>query len=135
MSTTLSTEPPISPLSARVSFLTLEAHFTKKFTELCARPSLKRRVSKVKDPSDVFSGEGNFADPWLVDWLPDEPANPRNWKKSLKWVLTIHLAINCLNPGFTGSSYVPCVQAIRHRFPETTAEVGVLGLSLYMFGG
>jgi hypothetical protein len=81
-----------------------------------------------------YPGKGTRESPYLVDWLPDEPANPYNWRSSYKWFVTAIVAIATLCIAFSSSSYSPAVQQIIRAFPGTNLEMGIAGLSLYVLG-
>ena len=111
---------------------TLEIHIVNRFASRFAPQS---DVSDTAHrPEKVFAGSGSASDPYVVDWLPDEPANPYNWNRRFKWILTAHLAINCLVPVFISSSYVAAVEDLTVYFPGTSIELGISGLSLYLVG-
>jgi hypothetical protein len=112
--------------------LTLENSLAGPFTR---QLSIDKRTQFSPSPSArPYQGEGSMDDPYIVDWLPGEPANPLNWKRSFRWLVTLHLAVNCLCPVFASSSYVGAVEGIIVHFPGTSEEVGILGLSLYVLG-
>ena len=116
--------------------LTLENDLAKWFTNRFAppRPSTTVNDSAIEKPDDVPKGTGSASDPYIVNWSPGDPGNPYNWRRGFKWALTAHLAINCLAPVYTSSSYVAGVEDLIVKFPGTSAELGIAGLSLYLLG-
>ncbi|GFZ43119.1 hypothetical protein JCM24511_00837 [Saitozyma sp. JCM 24511] len=122
-------------MSAKIAIapdISLERSIAARITRrLCVD---KGRIQPLVAQSNPFQGSGTLDDPYLVDWLPGEVANPLNWKKGFRWLITVHLAINCLCPVFCGSSYVAAIPGIMACFPPTSEELGILGLSLYVLG-
>ncbi|KAL7422000.1 hypothetical protein Q5752_003772 [Cryptotrichosporon argae] len=98
---------------------------------------LSRVLSTVPAPAspepNPYKGSGTREDPYLVDWLPGELANPYNWKSSYRWFVTAIVAISTLCIAFASSSYSGAIADISGRFGVST-EVGILGLSLYVVG-
>jgi hypothetical protein len=124
--------PEMSAKIAIAPDISLERSIAARITRrLCVD---KGRIQPLVAQSNPFQGSGTLDDPYLVDWLPGEVANSLNWKKGFRWLITVHLAINCLCPVFCSSSYVAAIPGIMARFPPTSEELGILGLSLYVLG-
>jgi len=81
-----------------------------------------------------YPGLGTPEDPYLVDWLDDEPANPYNWRPAFKWTTMAIIAISTLCISFASSSYSSAIPDIMKTFKGTTQEQGISGLSLYVLG-
>jgi hypothetical protein len=81
-----------------------------------------------------YPGSGTPEDPYLVDWLDDEPANPYNWRPAFKWTTMAIIAISTLCISFASSSYSSAIPDIMKTFKGTTQEEGIAGLSLYVLG-
>ncbi|ORX34296.1 major facilitator superfamily domain-containing protein [Kockovaella imperatae] len=113
---------------------TLEADLARPFTNRFAPRSSPPSVTPGESQSKPYNGSGTQDDPFIVDWLPDESANPYNWNRRFKWGLTLHLALNCLAPVYTSSAYVAGVEDLVVAFPGTSVESGISGLSLYLLG-
>lgn len=95
-------------------------------------PSITRPLEPpVENP---YPGKGTIEDPYLVDWLPEERANPYNWSTAYKWLVTGVVAAATLCIAFVSSSYSAAVQDVMLDFPGTTTEEGIAGLSLYVLG-
>lgn len=82
-----------------------------------------------------FPGSGAPDDPYLVDFLRGEhdPANPYNWSRGRKWLITAVIALATFGISFASSSYSAGIEGIREEFGATEEE-GVAGLSLYVLG-
>ena len=131
----LQDRPVLSP--RKLSNLTVsinEPSFAGPFTRRYAPPISAPSPVSARPESHPFPGAGTALEPYLVDWLPGEPANPYNWNKRFKWILTVHLALNCLCPVFATSSYVGAIESVLVQFPQTSEEVALLGLSLFLLG-
>ncbi len=81
-----------------------------------------------------YPGSGSAEDPYLVDWLPGEAANPYNWKSSFRWTVTAIIAVATLCIAFASSSYSAALQDVLVVFPGTKQETGIAGISLYVLG-
>lgn len=81
-----------------------------------------------------YPGSGTPSDPYLVDWLPDEPANPYNWSSARRWLYTLIAAFSCLCIAFASTSYSAAVEDIVKAYPGTTQETAIAGISLYVLG-
>jgi MFS family permease len=81
-----------------------------------------------------YKGHGTTSDPYLVDWLPDERANPYNWSSAYRWMVTFVIAVSALCVAFASSSYSAAIQDLHREFPNMGQEEGIAGLSLYVLG-
>jgi len=80
-----------------------------------------------------YPGSGTLDDPYLVDWLPGERANPYNWATSYRWAVTAVVAFSCLCISFASSSYSAAIPELEEKF-GMSSTVAILGLSLYVVG-
>ncbi|KAL1411387.1 hypothetical protein Q8F55_002343 [Vanrija albida] len=80
-----------------------------------------------------YPGLGTAADPYLVDFLPGEQANPYNWSTAYRWGVTAVVALSTLCIAFCSSAYASTLGDVERRFGVST-EVGIVGLSLYVLG-
>ncbi|KAK4684912.1 hypothetical protein P7C73_g5250, partial [Tremellales sp. Uapishka_1] len=83
-----------------------------------------------------FLGNGTADDPYLVDWIPGELANPYNWPDGFKWYLTVLAAIVTLCSAFGSSVYAGAIEEIMKTL-GASQELATAGISLYVlcFGG
>ena len=70
---------------------------------------------------------------YLVDWEPNDPANPRNWSTSYKSWITFQLGMLALSASMGSSIISPAEDSIRH-YTHISSEVAVLPISLYILG-
>lgn len=85
---------------------------------------------KVPNP---YPGKGTVDDPYLVDWLIGESANPYNWGNAYRWTVTAVVAMATLCISFASSAYSAAIADIESHF-HVSSTVAVLGLSLYVVG-
>lgn len=96
---------------------------------------LSGRSSAGSEPKylNTYPGTGTEDDPYLVDWLPGERANPYNWRTSYRWAVTAVVAMSCLCISFASSSYSAAIPEIATKY-HVSNTVSILGLSLYVVG-
>jgi len=99
-----------------------------------------------------FPGKGTANNPYIVDWDLGEPANPYNWTKRRKCIVTaqvlncamifimifyqvyyLQLALSTFTVSFGSSSYSGGLSFIEHDL-HISEDVTVLGISLYVLG-
>lgn len=98
-------------------------------------PNASRPASPSHESEESpYPGAGTPEDPYLVDWLDDEPSNPYNWRPAFKWTTMAIIAISTLCISFASSSYSSAISDIMVQFEGTTQEQGIAGLSLYVLG-
>ncbi|GFZ48386.1 hypothetical protein JCM24511_06134 [Saitozyma sp. JCM 24511] len=123
-----------SPLST-----SLQEPLATTLLKPCPSPSISLSLSAlpvlpsgyIKPP---YPGSGTPSDPYLIDWLPDEPANPCNWSSSRRWIYTLIVAFSCLCIAFASTSYSAAVKDIIKAYPGTTQETAIAGIRLYVLG-
>jgi len=89
-----------------------------------------RDIEKEADapkPKSYIDGPPN--DPNLVVFDgPDDPANPQNFSKGKKWMITILLSLMTLTITFSSSVFSTAILAVSKKYHVGT-EVGTLGVS------
>ncbi|KAM5462790.1 MFS siderochrome iron transporter 1 [Microsporum audouinii] len=96
---------------------------------------------QVTDPGAVtpeiinypYSGSGTEEDPYLVQWIPNDPRNPMNYSAVKKWSITFVVAIATLAVAMISSAYTGGAIKIAREF-RADAEVITLGVSLFVLG-
>lgn len=51
-----------------------------------------------------YPGNGTESDPYVVDWLSEDPENPMTWKQGYKWLITLSVAISTLAVAMASST-------------------------------
>lgn len=80
-----------------------------------------------------YPGSGVEGDPYIIDWLLEDPENPRTWTGALKWVCTMIPASVVLCVALASSAYSGAVEWMIREF-RCSEEVIILGLSLMVLG-
>lgn len=107
-------------------------------------PSAPERISHwrlVKDHALVtsaalnysYQGSGTEQDPYLVEFVPHDPRNPKAFPPWKKWGMTMVMAIATLAVAFVSTAYSGGIAKILLDF-EASQEVVTLGISLFVLG-
>ena len=52
-----------------------------------------------------YEGEGTEADPYVVEWIENDPRNPMTWPKTKKWIMALAVANTVLVVSFCSSAF------------------------------
>jgi len=80
-----------------------------------------------------YKGSGSEGDPYLVDFIPDDPRNPMEFPQWKKWAITLTVAVATLAVAFVSSAYTGSIVQIIEEF-RCSQEVATLGVSLFVLG-
>ncbi|OJI96872.1 hypothetical protein ASPVEDRAFT_48968 [Aspergillus versicolor CBS 583.65] len=80
-----------------------------------------------------YAGSGTEDDPYAVVWIPNDPRNPMEFSKTMKWFLTGIAAIATLAVALVSSAYTGGIAEIEAEF-GIGSEVATLGVSLFVLG-
>ncbi|KJZ69078.1 hypothetical protein HIM_11528 [Hirsutella minnesotensis 3608] len=80
-----------------------------------------------------YAGSGTAEDPFLVEWIPDDPRNPIFFSNPVKWFITIMVGIITLAVALVSSAYSGGIAQIIQQF-HIDREVATLGVSLFVLG-
>jgi multidrug resistance protein len=80
-----------------------------------------------------YEGAGTEEDPYVVEWLDNDPRNPMTWPKTKKWIIAIAVANSVLVVSFCSSAFSGGIQQIMVEF-GVSQEVVTLGVSLFVLG-
>lgn len=81
----------------------------------------------------TYSGSGTATDPRIVDWIPDDPRNPMNMAKGMKWTITVIMALGTLSVTFSSTAFSGALPQIQEDL-HTSLELSVLSISLFVLG-
>ena len=81
-----------------------------------------------------YDGSGTEDDPFVVEFIPDDPRNPMLFKPLKKWCITVLIGVSTLAVAFNSSAYSGGVQQVIEEFGVSN-EVVTLGVSLFVLGG
>ncbi|KAK4048781.1 hypothetical protein OIV83_004547 [Microbotryomycetes sp. JL201] len=79
------------------------------------------------------SGQQNKSDPNKVEWEDNDPANPQNWSKSRKWLMTIFCALLTVVVTFASSAPSTGVRQIAQEFGVGLVPANLV-TSMFLFG-
>jgi len=75
-------------------------------------------------------GKGDYK---LVTFLPNDPANPKNWSKAYKWYITMIVALTCFVVAFASSVVTADIAGVTEEF-GVSEEVALLSITLFVVG-
>lgn len=52
-----------------------------------------------------YEGAGTEEDPYVVEWIPEDPRNPMTWSQTRKWVGCVCMAFATLTVAFCSSAF------------------------------
>ncbi|KAJ6028362.1 hypothetical protein N7540_003938 [Penicillium herquei] len=80
-----------------------------------------------------YTGAGTEDDPYVVEWIPNDPRNPMEFDASLKWTYTILVAFATLAVSLCSSAYAGGMDQVLTDL-DVGEEVATLGVSLFVLG-
>ena len=80
-----------------------------------------------------YPGNGTEEDPYVVDFIPNDPRNPMGFPMWKKWAITLLVAFATLAVAFVSSAYSGGVAQMMQQFGVGN-ELVTLGLSLFVLG-
>ncbi|KAI6087175.1 MFS general substrate transporter [Hypoxylon rubiginosum] len=80
-----------------------------------------------------YRGSGTSDDPFVVDFLPDDPKNPMKFAEGKKWFIVVLQAFAVLAVAFVSTAYSGGVNEVIREF-NISSEVSILGVSLFVLG-
>ncbi|KAI0005703.1 major facilitator superfamily transporter [Xylariaceae sp. FL0662B] len=80
-----------------------------------------------------YRGNGTDDDPYIVDFLPDDPKNPMKFAEWKKWGITSLQAFAVLAVAFVSTAYSGGISEVIREF-QVSSEVAILGISLFVTG-
>ena len=90
-------------------------------------------ATDIEKPPPSPSPAHRNKDAYLVDWEPNDPANPKNWSRPYKAWITFQLGMLALAGSLASSIIAPAQQEIS-TYSGVSYEVTVLAISLYILG-
>ncbi|KAL8825922.1 MAG: hypothetical protein Q9170_007604 [Blastenia crenularia] len=109
-------------------------------SNLTSSATLQQQQDDPETGSEPQGEKNNVSDPpkdereaYRVDWEPNDPKNPRNWRTAYKGWLTLQLGMLALAASL-GSSIISPAENVIAKYTHTSPEVSTLSLSLYVLG-
>lgn len=80
-----------------------------------------------------YAGSGTEDDPYIVEWIPNDPRNPMQFKKGPKWLYTVLVAFATFAVSMSSSAYAGGISEVLSDL-DVSEEVATLGVSLFVLG-
>jgi multidrug resistance protein len=80
-----------------------------------------------------YAGSGTEEDPFVVEWIPNDPRNPMQFDPRIKWLYTVIVAFATLAVSLASSAYAGAISE-ELKDIEVSEEVATLGVSLFVLG-
>ena len=80
-----------------------------------------------------YVGSGTTEDPYIVEWIENDPRNPMLFSNTLKWAYTGSVSFATFGVSLGSSCYAGGIEEVLSQF-HIGNEVGTLGVSLYVLG-
>ncbi|KAJ9298113.1 hypothetical protein DTO271G3_3718 [Paecilomyces variotii] len=80
-----------------------------------------------------YAGSGTEQDPFVVEWIPNDPRNPRLFSAKTKWLYTMMMTLATFGVSLTSSGYTGGVDSIMAEF-HVSDEITTIGVSLFVLG-
>lgn len=130
----------VSPTTVPSSAVHSEAKLESQLPSAVTRESVKIwqlvfRVSVITPEvySHRYPGSGTEDEPYVVNFLPDDPLNPHNWETWRRWMFLSIVAVSTLAVSFCTSAYLSALPQLREQFHVSDLVI-TLGLSLFILG-
>lgn len=81
--------------------------------------------------SHKYPGSGTASDPYIVDWLPDDPEDPQRWPGVFKWWTIAIASFSTLAVALSSSAYSGGIESLIKDF-GVSSELLVAGISLFV---
>jgi MFS family permease len=103
---------------------TRPSHFQLVFSQTLTTPAVL---------DYTYSGSGTISDPYLVDWLPNDPKNPHSIVPRMKWLITLIMAFGTLSVTLSSSVVSATLPQIEEAF-SVSPELAIASVSLFVLG-
>jgi hypothetical protein len=80
-----------------------------------------------------WEGAGTHEDPYLVEFLPGDVENPKNFSNFRKWFYTSTVTLSVFNVTFLSSAYSGTIRELEAEF-GSSKEVIASGISVFVLG-
>jgi multidrug resistance protein len=80
-----------------------------------------------------YAGSGTEENPFIVEWIPNDPRNPMQFDTRIKWLYTVIVAFATLAVSLASSAYAGAVSEVLKDM-DVSEEVATLGISLFVLG-
>lgn len=80
-----------------------------------------------------YAGSGTTDDPYIVEWIPNDPRNPMGFSTLKKWIITTSVSFAALAIAFASTAYSGSVIQLIEDF-RISEELATAGISLFVLG-
>lgn len=80
-----------------------------------------------------YPGSGTIEDPYLVDFIPNDPKNGMNYGIGFKWTIVMFCAFNTLACSLASTIFAGALFQIQEFF-NASEEIAILSVSLFVLG-
>ncbi|EUC26707.1 hypothetical protein COCCADRAFT_42284 [Bipolaris zeicola 26-R-13] len=80
-----------------------------------------------------YEGSGTTDNPYIVEWIKNDPRNPMEWSGLRKWIYCTIMGIATLAISLSSSAYGGGIEQIQRDF-HVSNEVATLGVSMFVLG-
>ncbi|KAJ5801905.1 Major facilitator superfamily domain general substrate transporter [Penicillium pulvis] len=110
-------------------------------SEVAHQPSRPSYIKLVLDQTLItcqvrdydYPGSGTTEDPYMVDWLPNDPKNGFNLPAAVKWTIVLICAFSTLACSFSSTVFAGAIIQIEDFF-HVREEIAILSVCLYVLG-
>ena len=88
---------------------------------------------ETRHDSHRYNGNGTIEDPFVVEFMANDPHNPMNFSNARKWFITSIVTLAVFAITLTSSAYSGSAEQIIKEF-DTSDELFALGISLFVLG-
>lgn len=94
--------------------------------ETCHKLTLKRRPWRFAiTPFETilagpYKGSGTNEDPYLIDWLNNDPEDPQRWPNARKWLQVFITSLATLAVALSSSAYSGGIPSLMREFGSST---------------
>ncbi|EFX02659.1 major facilitator superfamily transporter multidrug resistance [Grosmannia clavigera kw1407] len=82
---------------------------------------------------DVTTANGQVETYKIVVFSPNDKANPKNWSKARRWLITMTLSLVCFSVAFSSAVVTPGIAGVAESF-HVSSEVALLSVTLFVIG-
>lgn len=80
-----------------------------------------------------YAGNGMIEDPYVVDFLPNDPKNGVNYGIGFQWTIVMFCAFNTLACSLASTIFAGALFQVQEYF-HTSEEIAILSVSLFVLG-
>ncbi|KAK5118445.1 hypothetical protein LTR62_002959 [Meristemomyces frigidus] len=100
---------------------------------MSSRPRLYRLIVDQTLITDDVRKEWTADDPYVVDWIPNDPLKGFNYSPGLKWVIVMICAFSTLATSMSATLFAGAIPQLMSYF-EIAEEVATLTVCLFVLG-